>query len=166
MPDGSRRSPARGLQIRSCNDCGSWQEQGMSFTLDPKLDADTLAVGDLALSTVLLMNDMRFPWLILVPKRANMADLIDLAEPDRSMLLAEISQASEALKALFAPDKLNVAALGNVVRQLHVHVIARFVSDEAWPKPIWGQGAAIAYPPHMAGPLIDRLRNALELETA
>jgi diadenosine tetraphosphate (Ap4A) HIT family hydrolase len=136
-----------------------------AFHLDPKLEADTLPVGDLPLCTVRLMNDARFPWLILVPRSENAVELIDLCEAQRHAALAEIVLASEALKALFAPDKLNVAALGNVVRQLHIHVIARFVSDACFPKPVFGQGEAVPYPPHMAGALIDRLRSALRLET-
>ena len=135
-----------------------------SFTLDPVLRDDTHAIGDLALCRVLLMDDARFPWLILVPRRDNKAELIDLGEADRILLMTEISVASNALKAIFNPDKLNVAALGNQVRQLHMHVIARFVSDEAWPSPVWGHGRAQPYPPHMAGSLVGRLADALGIE--
>jgi diadenosine tetraphosphate (Ap4A) HIT family hydrolase len=128
------------------------------FRLAGQIAADTLPVGTLALSHVVLMNDMRFPWLILVPRREGAEEIIDLAEHDRITLMREIALASEALRALWAPDKLNVGALGNRVRQLHVHVLARFVSDEAWPGPVWGVGQAVAYPPHMAGIALDRLR--------
>lgn len=107
------------------------------------------------------MNDMRFPWLILVPERDGAEEIIDLGEADRAALMREIALVSEALKALWSPDKLNVGALGNRVRQLHVHVLARFVSDEAWPGPVWGVGQAVAYPPHMAGIALDRLRGWL-----
>ena len=134
-----------------------------AFTLDSTLDADTYVVGDLALCRVLLMDDARFPWLILVPRQAERAELIDLTEGDRHLAMQEIALASEALKTLFAPDKLNVAALGNQVRQLHIHVVARFVSDEAWPRPIWGIGTRRTYPPHMSGSLLDRLADALGL---
>ena len=134
------------------------------FTLDPKLAADTHAIGDLALCRVLLMDDARFPWLILVPRQGGRADLIDLDEDDRAALMQEIALACGALKSVFGPDKLNVAALGNQVRQLHIHVIARFVSDEAWPKPVWGMGTRQPYPPHMAGSLVDRLADALGIE--
>ncbi len=133
-----------------------------SFVLDPQLDADTIPLGRLALSRVLLMNDARYPWLILVPERAGLAEIIDLPEADRALLMAEISAASEALKAVFQPDKLNVAALGNRVRQLHVHVLARFASDVAWPGPVWGVGLAQPYPPHMAGVTLDRIGAALK----
>jgi len=133
-----------------------------SFSLDPNLDNDTLPLGRLALSRVLLMNDARYPWLILVPERPDLAEIIDLAEGDRQQLMREIAAASEALKALFNPDKLNVGALGNRVRQLHVHVLARFVSDAAWPRPVWGVGQAEPYPPHMAAVTADRIAAALK----
>ena len=135
-----------------------------SFTLDPVLGDDTHVIGDLELCRVLLMDDARFPWLILVPRQAERTDLIDLDETDRQILMREIALASEALKTIFNPDKLNVAALGNQVRQLHIHVIARFVSDEAWPSPVWGHGRAQPYPPHMAGSLIGRIGDALSIE--
>ena len=116
---------------------------GSGFVLDPQLDNDTHEIGRMGLSRVLLMNDARFPWIILVPERSGMAELIDLAPADLALLWDEITRASEALKAMYSPDKLNVAALGNMVRQLHVHVVARFASDPAWPKPVWGSGAPI-----------------------
>lgn len=131
------------------------------FQLDPALDAATIPIGRLAFSRVLLMNDRRYPWLLLVPERPDIAEIIDLPEADRVTLLSEIAAASEALKALFHPDKLNVAAIGNRVRQLHVHVIARFVSDPAWPGTVWGVGEAEPYPPHMAGVTADRIAAAL-----
>jgi diadenosine tetraphosphate (Ap4A) HIT family hydrolase len=133
-----------------------------SFVLDPRLDADTIPLGRLALSRVLLMNDARFPWLILVPERADLAEVIDLPDDERMLLMREISAASEALKAVFQPDKLNIGALGNRVRQLHVHVLARFASDVAWPGPVWGVGQAQPYPPHMAGVTLDRIGAALQ----
>ncbi len=134
-----------------------------AFALDPQLDADTIPLGRLALSRVLLMNDMRFPWIILVPERAGAAEIIDLDGADRALLMEEIAKASHALKRGFDPDKLNVAALGNRVRQLHVHVIARFVSDAAWPNPVFGSGPAQPYPPHMQGVVADRLAGAMGL---
>ncbi len=132
------------------------------FILDPHLDEDTMLLGHFALSRVLLMNDARYPWLILVPEKPDLAEIIDLSEHDQMQLMREIATASQALKALFNPDKLNVAALGNRVRQLHVHVLARFVSDAAWPGPVWGVGEAHPYPPHMAGVIMDRMLAALK----
>lgn len=137
---------------------------GASFLLDPKLEADTIPVGDLPLSRVLLMDDARFPWLILVPRHAGLSELIDIDEAGRTTLMKEIAQASRVLKQRFGPDKLNVAALGNQVAQLHVHVIARFRSDAAWPQPVWGKGTAEPYPAHMAGILVDYLAGALGTE--
>ena len=116
------------------------------FELHPRLAADTHFLRDLELSRVLLMNDMRFAWLILVPMRTGMRDWIDLAHAEQHQLLDEIELCSRALRALVQPDKLNVAALGNMVPQLHVHVVARHVGDAAWPKPVWGVGEAVPYP--------------------
>lgn len=115
------------------------------FTLDSRLEADTLFIGDLHLSRVLLMNDAQFPWVILVPRRAAMREIIDLQPKDRATLYREIESVSETLQRLFTPTKLNVAALGNMVAQLHVHVIARFDTDAAWPKPVWSMGARVPY---------------------
>jgi diadenosine tetraphosphate (Ap4A) HIT family hydrolase len=132
------------------------------FQLDSRLAADTIPLGRLALSRVLLMDDARYPWLILVPERPELAEIIELPEPDRIVLMREIAAVSEVLKALYAPDKLNVGALGNKVRQLHVHVLARFASDAAWPGPVWGVGEALPYPPHMAGVKADGIVTALK----
>jgi diadenosine tetraphosphate (Ap4A) HIT family hydrolase len=135
------------------------------FILDSKLENDTYVIGSLGLCQVLLMDDARFPWLILVPARTNLTEIIDLPEAEQMLLMREIAHASTAFKTLFSPDKLNIAALGNQVKQLHIHVIARFVSDEAWPNPVWGTGQGMgqraSYPPHMAGSLIDRIAKEL-----
>jgi diadenosine tetraphosphate (Ap4A) HIT family hydrolase len=117
----------------------------MPFALHPTLARDTVEVARLPLCRVLLMNDRRFPWLILVPEREALREIHDLPPADRSTLIEEIAQAGQVLARLFQPDKLNTGALGNVVPQLHVHVVARFTADAAWPGPVWGSGAAIAY---------------------
>ncbi|MBO6784922.1 MAG: HIT domain-containing protein [Alphaproteobacteria bacterium] len=109
-----------------------------AFELDPQLAADTVSVADWSLCRVLLMNDANYPWLILVPARPGLRDLHDLAPDDLATVTGEIVRASRALEGLFKPKKLNVAALGNMVPQLHIHVIARFEDDPAWPKPVWG----------------------------
>jgi len=132
-----------------------------AFALDPVLDADCHTLGRLSLCRVLLLDDSRYPWLVLVPERAGAEEIIDLAEVERGLLMQEIAAASEALKALFDPDKLNIGALGNRVRQLHVHVVARFASDPAWPGPVWGHSPAVSYPAHTAGIMIDRVAAAL-----
>ena len=140
------------------------QPSAQGFVLDPQLDNDTHEVGRLDLCRVLLMNDARFPWLILVPERAGIAEVIELSATDRAQLWSEVERASEALKAIYAPDKLNIGALGNMVRQLHVHVVARFASDVAWPKPVWGSGQPVPYQPHQAGILVGRLVKALGMD--
>jgi diadenosine tetraphosphate (Ap4A) HIT family hydrolase len=116
-----------------------------AFTLDARLEADTQPIGDLPFARVLLMNDSRFPWLILVPRIAGLRELIDLSQSDQQRLLVDINRAANALHAWENPDKLNIAMLGNVVPQLHVHVIARYTKDAAWPKPVWGVGERIPY---------------------
>jgi diadenosine tetraphosphate (Ap4A) HIT family hydrolase len=115
------------------------------FTLDPRLAADTAFVADWELSRVLLMDDARFPWLILVPRRKDLVELDDLATHEQAQLLSEIGRAMAALRNCAPCDKLNVGALGNIVRQLHVHVVARREGDLAWPGPVWGSGAATRY---------------------
>jgi len=122
----------------------------MQFVLDSRLAADAFVLGDMLLSRVLLMNDARFPWLIVVPRRPALRELIDLASTERSILMEEIARASAALKEATRAEKLNVAALGNQVEQLHVHVIARFAGDPAWPHPVWGRGPATPYAPDEA----------------
>jgi diadenosine tetraphosphate (Ap4A) HIT family hydrolase len=108
------------------------------FELDPQLDNDSLFLTDWPLCRVLRMNDRAYPWLILVPRRTAKREIIDLSSADQALLLGEIGRACKAIKQVLKPEKLNVAALGNVTPQLHVHVIGRFTSDPAWPRPIWG----------------------------
>ncbi len=119
----------------------------MPFNLHPTLARDAVEVARLPLCRVLLMNDRRFPWLILVPEREARREIHELAPADRAALIEEIAQASEVLTRLCRPEKLNVGALGNLVPQLHVHVVGRFAADAAWPGPVWGAGAgrAVAY---------------------
>lgn len=128
------------------------------FVLDPRLAAETTVLGELGLCRVLLMDDARFPWLILVPKRAGLVEIIDLAAGDLVRLIEEIATASGVLEAATSPHKLNVAALGNVVRQLHVHIVARFENDAAWPRPVWGQGERQPYAPVARAELAGKLR--------
>ncbi len=115
------------------------------FVLDDRLAADTVHLADWALSRVLLMNDARYPWLILVPRRAGITELHDLAHAERMVLGEEIVRASRGLKAHSAAVKINVGALGNVVAQLHVHIVARNPGDATWPGPVWGHGAREPY---------------------
>jgi diadenosine tetraphosphate (Ap4A) HIT family hydrolase len=126
------------------------------FSLDSRLAGDTLPVGDLALSSVLLLNDSRFPWFVLVPRRNSVSELTDLSDQDSAMLMEEIRVATRVMLDLAKPDKVNVAAIGNIVPQLHVHVVGRFLSDPAWPGPVWGFGTRTPYPDHAAAALIER----------
>ena len=115
----------------------------MSFALDERLAADALIVGDMTLTRVLLMNDARWPWLILAPRRDGVVELTDLDAADRTQLIEEAASAAGFLKAHAGAHKINIGALGNIVRQLHLHVVARTVGDPGWPGPVWGFGAAV-----------------------
>ncbi|MDH3242233.1 MAG: HIT family protein [Alphaproteobacteria bacterium] len=131
------------------------QDGNAAFELHPRLAADTEAVRGLGLSRLLLMNDRRFPWVILVPERAGTREIHHLGEADRAVLMEEIARVGAALQDLFTPDKINVGAIGNIVPQLHVHVVARRVGDAAWPGPVWGAGTA---EPYAAGTLAETVR--------
>lgn len=132
-----------------------------NFQLHPRLQQDCFTVGQLALSQLLMMNDSQYPWFILVPRRPEMTEIYQLAELDRQMLLAESCLVAEKLQAIYRPDKLNIATIGNLVPQLHVHHIARYQTDKAWPAPIWGKLPAKPYALPDAELQIERLRTAL-----
>lgn len=132
-----------------------------AFALDPRLAADTRPVAALPLCDVLLMNDARYPWLILVPRRAGLAEIADLDTGGQAALWQEVNRATAALRAVVPCDKLNLGALGNIVRQLHVHLVARVEGDAAWPGPVWGHGRSVAYDDDRAAALIAALRHAL-----
>jgi diadenosine tetraphosphate (Ap4A) HIT family hydrolase len=134
-----------------------------AWTLHPQLAADTVAVGDLPLSRVLLMNDANYPWLILVPRRPGLVEIIDLEENEQVQLFGEIANAARALKSVTDSQKLNIAALGNSVSQLHVHVIARNPGDAAWPKPVWGNAAAASYDQAVRERLVTDIRRGLHI---
>lgn len=132
-----------------------------AFALDPRLGNDTRLVASLALCDVRLMNDARFPWLVLVPRQADKVEICDLSPADRALLWREVTQASQALRAIEPFDKLNLGALGNIVRQLHVHVVGRREGDAAWPGPVWGSGAAVPYAEAALASLQQALREAI-----
>jgi diadenosine tetraphosphate (Ap4A) HIT family hydrolase len=132
-----------------------------AFALDGRLAADTHTVAALPLCEVLLMNDTRFTWLVLVPRRPGLVEVADLAEDEQLTLWREVNRAASALRACAPCDKLNLGALGNIVRQLHVHVVARREGDAAWPAPVWGSGPAQPYAQDAMDDLIARLRHAL-----
>ncbi|WP_299078182.1 HIT domain-containing protein [uncultured Paraglaciecola sp.] len=133
------------------------------FVLHPQLQQDSELVIELTLCEVRLINDAHYPWLILVPKVADIQDVIDLSEVQQQTLWQESALVSRALKHLFTADKLNIAALGNMVPQLHLHHIVRFKHDISWPKPIWGQVPAKAYIDADKITLINRIRTEIEL---
>jgi len=133
----------------------------VGFELDPRLVADTSPVARLDLCELRLMNDARFGWLVLVPQRAGLVEIADLTPSERTLLWHEVDRAGTALRSVAPCDKLNLGALGNIVRQLHVHVVARCEGDAAWPGPVWGNGAAVPYGDVERNALTDRLRDAL-----
>jgi len=131
------------------------------FVLDLRLEADTLRVGMLSLSEVLLMNDRRYPWVILVPRRSGVCEWIDLDDDEGLQLWQESMQVCRVLRELFGGDKLNIGALGNIVEQLHVHHLVRRKDDPAWPGPVWGHSSAEPYAADEAAQVLKRLRDAL-----
>ncbi len=134
------RSLQEGLRIR-----GHFANTEMRFTLHHRLREDTVEIIRLKLSRALLMNDSSFPWIVLVPERQDVQEVYELSMEDRSVLIEEIAAASEIIRQLYSPDKINIGALGNLVSQLHIHVIGRFRTDRAWPGPVWGTGHARPY---------------------
>jgi diadenosine tetraphosphate (Ap4A) HIT family hydrolase len=133
----------------------------IDWTLHPQLVRDTINLGDLPLSRVLANNDANYPWLILVPRKPDLVEVIDLGEGDQAQLMSEVTRAAGALRDITACHKLNIAALGNMVPQLHVHVIARFRQDAAWPNPVWNVVPRRAYAEHALQRLVVSLRQAL-----
>jgi diadenosine tetraphosphate (Ap4A) HIT family hydrolase len=118
-----------------------------AWSLDPQLAKDTIEIGDLPLVRTLLMNDANYPWLVLVPRCAGVVEMIDLDDEQQSVLMGEIALISRVLKDVTTCDKLNIAAIGNIVPQLHIHVVARRRDDAAWPRPVWGTAPPRAYQP-------------------
>jgi diadenosine tetraphosphate (Ap4A) HIT family hydrolase len=131
------------------------------FVLDPRLQQDTLPIGDFPLCRLLLSNDSNYPWFILVPRREDISELFQLDDADQQLLWKETTALAETLKDSFDADKLNVATLGNVVSQLHMHVIVRKRDDAAWPAPVWGKHPAKPYNAEQVSAIRERLRGAL-----
>jgi diadenosine tetraphosphate (Ap4A) HIT family hydrolase len=134
-----------------------------SWSLHTQLQKDTIDIGDLPLSRVLVVKDAHYPWLMLVPRRPDVIEIIDLDEVAQAQLTTEINRVSRALKEVTRCDKLNVAALGNVVPQLHVHVIARRKTDAAWPRPVWGVMPPLAHDAEEVQRFISELRRNIWL---
>jgi diadenosine tetraphosphate (Ap4A) HIT family hydrolase len=135
----------------------------LPWSLDPQLEQDTDTIGDLVLSRLLVSSDANYPWLLLVPRRPGVSEITDLDAADQQQLMTEIATVSRALKAITACDKLNVAAIGNMVPQLHVHIVARRRDDPAWPKPVWGALPARAWDPAERKRLVAAMRSEVGL---
>ncbi|MGO3890327.1 MAG: HIT domain-containing protein [Paenalcaligenes sp.] len=131
------------------------------FTLHPTLAADTLDIGDLPLCKVLLMNDQHYPWVILVPRQADIREIFDLSNTDQQLLWQETNHVAQRMHEYYQANKMNVATLGNMVPQLHMHVIARHHHDPAWPSPVWGKQPALPYPLSNHEKILSTLRNLL-----
>lgn len=134
------------------------------WSLHPQLANDTIGVGDLPLSRVLIIKDSNYPWLLLVPRRNEVFDITDLNEVEQAQLMTEINRTGKALKEITKPDKLNIAALGNVVPQLHVHIIARRTTDAAWPRPVWGVAPPQPFDPNELEAFTQALRKRIWLD--
>ena len=132
------------------------------FTLHRQLEADTAFITDLPLSRALLINDSHYPWIVLVPRRANATEIYKLNHSDQTQLLSESAQICRVMETLFSPDKMNIAAIGNMVPQLHLHHVARFTSDIAWPAPVWGFAPSAAYDAKILESTVKRIREGLE----
>lgn len=133
----------------------------MCFNLHPTLKKDCFELMRFELCRVLLMNDSQFPWLILVPERKNISEIHQLSTQDQQQLIRESSYIAEQMHLLFNPDKMNIATLGNVVPQLHIHHIARYKTDKIWPAPVWGKLEAITYTEDKLKSIKDKIKNQL-----
>lgn len=130
------------------------------FVVHPKIAGTSAVIGDLPLCRVLLANERRYPWLMLLP-RTDIDEICDLPEADQMQLIRESAAASQAIRTLFKPDKLNIGALGNLVRQLHYHVVGRWTTDASWPGPVWGKPLDHPYAPEDMAREVARFRAAL-----
>jgi diadenosine tetraphosphate (Ap4A) HIT family hydrolase len=133
----------------------------LSFQLHPQLAADCFALGQFSLCRLLLMNESRYPWFILVPQRQTLTEIHQLSDDDQLLLIRESSLLARALEQAFKADKLNVAAIGNIVPQLHLHHIVRYRHDAAWPAPVWGKFKPLPYTDDARLKVVDMLIAAL-----
>jgi diadenosine tetraphosphate (Ap4A) HIT family hydrolase len=161
-------SPPTEKDVDGRNKSGHDEENCMpsdasDWSLHSQLKKDTIDIGDLPLSKVLVIKDAHYPWLLLVPRRAGAVEIIDLDEVAQAQLMTEISRVAKALKEITQCDKLNIAALGNLVPQLHVHVIARRSNDAAWPRPVWGVMPPLAHDAEEVQNFISALRRKIWL---
>jgi diadenosine tetraphosphate (Ap4A) HIT family hydrolase len=134
------------------------------FTLHPRLEADCIVMGDFPLSRLLLMNDSRYPWFILVPRREDIHEIFQLSETEQQQLQRESVALGQGIMDAFGGDKLNMAALGNLVPQLHIHHIVRYLDDAAWPNPVWGIGVAVPYSAEQVAAVRERIGRIVSFE--
>ncbi len=133
------------------------------FQLHPRLKQDCITIGRFDLCQLLMMNDSQYPWFILVPEKVDIKEIYQLSKPDRQLLTEESSYLAENLATLFNADKMNIAAIGNLVPQLHIHHVVRYQGDKAWPAPIWGKFATVPYTPQQITDNIDRVKKQLKI---
>jgi len=134
----------------------------MTFQLHPRLQQDSIAIAQFELSEIRLINDSQYPWMILVPKRAYISEVYQLSETDQQLLQQESSWLAKTMAKLYQADKMNIAAIGNMVPQLHIHHIARYKTDIAWPAPVWGKFDAVPYTEQKIGQISMQIKNALK----
>jgi len=134
-------------------------EESAPINIHPQLQADGIIIGKFPLCHLLLMNDSNYPWFVLVPEREDIAEIHQLTEADQHQLISESSTLSRCIEQLFDADKINIAALGNIVPQLHIHHIVRYRTDAAWPAPVWGKLAAKPYTEGQLAQIIDKLKD-------
>ncbi len=136
----------------------------MNFHLHPQLKKDCIEIGRFELSRLLLMNDSQYPWCILVPERSDVTEIYQLSRQERVLLQEESCLLSETLAEIYQADKMNVAAIGNLVPQLHIHHLVRYKTDRTWPAPVWGKAAAIPYSDSQLEENIEKIQTALKHE--
>ena len=132
-----------------------------TFVLAPRLEADSFRIVNLGLCQLRLMNDSRWPWLILVPQRPELTEIFEMTPLDQTMMAFELSLADKALKTVTGAEKINTGALGNIERQLHIHAVARSSGDPGWPGPVWGHGTRVAWDDDARKAFVERLVDAL-----
>ena len=137
----------------------------MIFELHPRLTQDCIAIGRFDLCKLLLMNDSQYPWFILVPERTDLQEIYQLSKADQELLTEESSYLAENLSILYKADKMNIATIGNLVPQLHIHHIVRYRSDKAWPAPVWGKFPAVPYTEQQIADNLERIKDRLKLSS-
>jgi diadenosine tetraphosphate (Ap4A) HIT family hydrolase len=134
---------------------------GMNFQLHPRLQQDCIVIGRFELCQLLMMNDSQYPWFILVPQKSDVTEIYQLTKLDRRLLIEESSFLTENLASIFQADKMNIAAIGNLVPQLHIHHVVRYQDDKAWPLPVWGKFSAVQYTEQQINEILNLLKDRM-----